>query len=278
MERNYDFDGAGTTSGGEFIKILPPSEKNGDIPYFEMPDGEKVGFIQGYLDEIIVREALEPNGKIPERNEYVLKMSIPYNGNIKQFRVGFSDHWKNPTTAAVCNAVAGAVTAGVDGLKINLYSKEGPSGFSMRASVRHLNSEDFIEPAFPWNESESKYDGVPRSDEQGNYEEEKAFWLDLMKKMAAKKNGAPVPVTAKASKADVLIKKIQEAGVTGLDGEKIQNLCNRAKKWIDSQNGFSPEDVTTVEKFIIRSAEGSNQFGEIQNWIWKPKPADDLPF
>lgn len=288
MERNYDFEGSGSSQGGSWIVVQAPSKKNGDDPFFLM-EKEKVTFIQGYLDKIEVRGPLEPKGLLPERNEIVLTMSIPRPDGVKQFRVSFSDHWKNPVVATVVNCLAGAVYNLPDwnqGLKISLYSKKVERKAAiMRASLRFLNSDEFIPAAYPWNEATGWFDGVPRSDVAGDHSEENAFWLDLAKKIAAKFNKTEGPVNIQKPVEDrisaITANINKKAGDMNTD-IAIQASLDKLKKWSD---GLTPEltveEVGKVKKTIVAIAAKNGLVGDVTNWKWFPKSepeVDDLPF
>lgn len=289
MERNYDFEGSGSSQGGSWLVVQAPSEKNGDEPYFLM-DKEKVTFIQGYLDKIEVRGPLEPKDRLPERNEVVLTMSIPTPEGVKQYRVSFSDHWKNPVVATVVNCLAGAVYNLPDwnqGLKISLYSKkvEGKTPI-MRASVRFLNSDEFIPAAHPWDEATGWFNGVPRSDVAGDHSEENAFWIDLAKKTAAKFNGAGGPVSIQKKTEKDRIYTItaninQKAGEMNTD-MAIQAALDKLKKWSEALDPeLTVDEVTKIKKTISAIAAKNGLIGDVTNWKWFPKTepeVDDLPF
>lgn len=317
MERNFDFPAGGTSGGGAYIKVHPANAmgktQDEQSSYFVMPTGEKVNFIQGYLDDIVIedRDALTEH-KIPKRTEYNLVMSLPDgNGGSYKATVTFSDHWKNAVTTAILNAMAGQNPAGWDYfVKISMYDKEG----NARASVRGRDG-DFLANAYPWQESQNGY-GTPRATlEDGTVNTDyRPFWKGVaeftQRTLWPEKYGtkAPVqqqtakdnPATSGPSLSEATAKPFSEGVASALadkitgkeDHAAMQALCSKVSSWESAyrikhgQGAIPATEQLKARSYILQIAENAGLKGVIsQDWKWVPDTGandpigdDDLPF
>jgi len=173
MSNKEEFDyGATGASEGRAVTYIQIKAKEGKFQIGK--EGPLAPIFRGRLVDFKLRWIQESNhDDIPPHWEYILTLKAmdAEAGEVKDYAITFSSHWRSPATSSMLNGLAGKLEQdptwnGAIEIGIWLSDLKNSTRKLLNCKLRDLNSNPFP-LKFPWNEETREFTGVPKISSTG---------------------------------------------------------------------------------------------------------------
>lgn len=268
-----DFNNTGASEGANLKYINIVLHKTGEKQdQCEMRFGKSGKHFSEFVGQLIGIKAPKfktAEGDLPARHEYgfVLKSKDTEDGQIKNFLLQLSSHWKSPIVSDIVNPLSW-VWGNPDHnklVRIRVYSIKPAGGRAiMRAIVSDANQADanqFMTCQFPWEgtKKEGKFKGVPEpatgTDGKKDWSTIANFWHEVILKMAGATQPQAPAQPAATTPPPPVTPAAAPAPTPQLD-PKTMSMSQRALSWIKNKYGKLLHGDKNAQAFLNIVKEG----------------------
>lgn len=176
MSNNQEFD-YGATGASEGRQITYIAIKAKDAKFQIGKDGPLAPAFRGRLVDFKIRWIEEPGHvDIPPHWEYILglKAMDVESGEVKDYAITFSSHWRSPATGSMLNALAGKLIQDPSwngAIEISIWASQMKNSTRtlLNCKLRDLDGNAFP-LKYPWDDVNREFTGMPKIVSVGAHE------------------------------------------------------------------------------------------------------------